>query len=161
MKIENIVKDLTDALDLDVPTRMLGIPDQEYVIQISPRQLLSVVEKLWEYGVWHLSTITCLQDEHFTLLYHFWYFGNLTVHLDLIEGDLQVQSICGLIPGRNIMSVKSGRCMGLNSAGCRTPRRFYYRIVGRAVTQCAGMDRAISLRLKKKILMLWKEEYLE
>jgi NADH:ubiquinone oxidoreductase subunit C len=121
MKIENIVKDLTDALDLDVPTRMLGIPDQEYVIQISPRQLLSVVEKLWEYGVWHLSTITCLQDEHFTLLYHFWYFGNLTVHLDLIEGDLQVQSICGLIPGAEYYEREIREMYGIEFRGMPNP----------------------------------------
>lgn len=121
MKMENIVKDLTDALDLDVPTRMLGIPDQEYVIQISPRQLLSVVEKLWEYGVWHLSTITCLQDEHFTLLYHFWCFGNLTVHLDLIEGDLQVQSICGLIPGAEYYEREIREMYGIEFRGMPNP----------------------------------------
>lgn len=121
MKMENIVKDLTDALDLDVPTRMLGIPDQEYVIQISPRQLLSVVEKLWEYGVWHLSTITCLQDEHFTLLYHFWYFGNLTLHLDLIEGDSQVQSICGLIPGAEYYEREIREMYGIEFRGMPNP----------------------------------------
>lgn len=121
MKMENIVKSLTDALRLDVPTRMLGIPDQEYVIQISPRQLLSVVEKLWEHGVWHLSTITCLQDEHFTLLYHFWYFGNLTLHLDLMESDLQVQSICGLIPGAEYYEREIREMYGIEFRGMPNP----------------------------------------
>jgi len=121
MKMENIVKDLTDALGLDTSTGMLGIPDPEHVIQISPGQLLSVVEKMFELGVWHLSTITCLQDEHFTLLYHFWYFGNLTLRIDLAKEDPQVQSICGLIPGAEYYEREIREMYGIEFRGMPNP----------------------------------------
>jgi NADH:ubiquinone oxidoreductase subunit C len=100
---------------------MLGIPYQEHVLQISSRQLLPAVEKILELGVWHLSTITCLQDEHFTLLYHFWCFGNLTLRIDLAEEDLQVQSICALIPGAEYYEREVREMYGVEFRGLPNP----------------------------------------
>ncbi|HAF61532.1 MAG TPA: hypothetical protein DCK95_04325 [Anaerolineaceae bacterium] len=120
--MENILKKLIDALGLDSPTTMLGIPTEEHVLQILPTQLLSVVAKLGEYGVWHLSTITCLQDERFILLYHFWCFGNLTLRIELEPDDLRVPSICPLIPGAEYYEREVQEMYGIEFQGLPNPQ---------------------------------------
>lgn len=122
MEMNEIVKKVMTALDLDALTTMRGVADEEQVLSITPAQLVAAVEQLIENGVWHLSTITCLQKEYFLLLYHFWYYGNLTLRIELAADDLQVHSICPLIPGAEYYEREVHEMYGIEFIGFSDPQ---------------------------------------
>lgn len=122
MEMKEIVKKVMTALDLDELTTMRGVAGDEQVLSISPDQLLAVVEQLKENGVWHLSTITCLQKECFLMLYHFWCYGNLTLRIELAADDLEVHSICPLIPGAEYYEREVHEMYGIEFTGLQNPQ---------------------------------------
>lgn len=122
MEMKDIITKVMTALDLDELTTMRGVAGDEQVLSISPDQLVAVVEKLQENGVWHLSTITCLQEEHFLMLYHFWCYGNLTLRIELAADDLQVHSICPLIPGAEYYEREVHEMYGIEFLGLQNPQ---------------------------------------
>ena len=47
-----------------------------------------------------LTAITALEEEgHLVLLYHFWLYGGLTLHVSLSDNEAHISSITNLIPG--------------------------------------------------------------
>ena len=122
MAMKDIVKKVMTALALDELTTMRGVAGDEQVLSISPEQLVAVVEQLKKNGVWHLSTITCLQEERFLMLYHFWCYGNLTLRIELAADDLQVHSICPLIPGAEYYEREVHEMYGIEFAGLSNPK---------------------------------------
>ena len=122
MEMKEIVKKVMTALDLDKLTTMRGVAGDEQVLSITPAQLVAVVEQLIENGVWHLSTITCLQKETFLMLYHFWCYGNLTLKIELAADDLRVHSICPLIPGAEYYEREVHEMYGIEFIGFSDPQ---------------------------------------
>ncbi len=98
-----------------------SLPVDEIEVTLTPGQIVRAVEILLETGIWHLSTITCQQiDSSLVLQYHFWDNGGLTlrVFLEIIAGqNIQVDSICPLIPGAEFYEREIREMLGVTFRG--------------------------------------------
>jgi len=121
MNTEKVVNELRDALNLSKSSTKL-IPMDETEITISKQNILAAVRIILKSDIWHLSTITCQQEEDdFILLYHFWESGGLTLRIELGENTPQIQSICELIPGAEYYEREAREMFGVEFHGMPNP----------------------------------------
>jgi NADH:ubiquinone oxidoreductase subunit C len=121
MSIEKVVINIQGALKLDKSCTKL-IPIGETVISISKHEILLAVRTILGSDIWHLSTITCQQlEKDFTLLYHFWKYGGLTLQIRLDEKNPQIESICKLIPGAEYYEKEAHEMFGIEFLGLPNP----------------------------------------
>ena len=117
MNTKKAVTELQDVLKLDKSTSK-QIPFNEVVITIPKLQLLLAVKTILKSGIWHLSAITCQQlEDDFTLLYHFWKSGGLSLQIRLDEKNPQIDSICPLIPGAEYYEREAREMFGIEFLG--------------------------------------------
>ncbi|MDO9546896.1 MAG: NADH-quinone oxidoreductase subunit C [Pelolinea sp.] len=121
MNIEKAVKKLQEVLNLDRSSTKL-MPMNETEITISKQQILLAVKTILNSKIWHLSAITCQQiEDGFTLLYHFWKSGGLTLRIRLDENKPQIESICSLIPGAEYYEREAREMFGIEFHGMPNP----------------------------------------
>ena len=121
MNDEKVVDKMLVALNLDRSSIKL-MPVSETDITISKQQLVLAVKTILKEGIWHLSTITCQQLENgFSLLYHFWKSGGLTLRIRLDEKKPQIESICSLIPGAEYYEREAREMFGIEFLGMPNP----------------------------------------
>ena len=121
MKTEKVVNELRDALNLGKSSIKL-VPMDETEITISKQNLLAAVRIILKSDIWHLSAITCQQEDFdFILLYHFWKSGGLTLRVELGEKTPQIQSICEIIPGAEYYEREAREMFGVEFLGMPNP----------------------------------------
>ena len=85
------------GMEVDKSAQM---PVNETVCEIKANQLPDFVQKLMKNGMWHLSAITAVEAETgFTLLYHFWLYGGLTLRVAVPKDRMHIASLTSTIPG--------------------------------------------------------------
>ena len=98
------------------------VPVDETQITLPPGQLLPAVKILLEEEIWHLSTITCQQEqEELILLYHFWDRSGLTLRTSISISDAQINSLCPLIPGAEFYEREVREMFGVEFIGLPNP----------------------------------------
>ena len=121
MSTEKAVNKLQDVLNLDRSSTKL-MPMSETEITISKQQMVLAVRTILKSGIWHLSAITCQYiEDGFTLLYHFWKCGGLTLRIRLDENKPQIESICQLIPGAEFYEREAREMFGIEFLGMPNP----------------------------------------
>ena len=121
MNTEKVVNKILVVLNLDRSSTKL-MPVSETEITISKQQLVLAVRTILKSGIWHLSAITCQHlEDGFTLLYHFWKSGGLTLRIRLDEKKPQIESICSLIPGTEYYEREAREMFGIEFLGMPNP----------------------------------------
>lgn len=125
MSIKQLVMELCLDFRLD-PSRVKQIPVNEADLDIPKEILLTAVNRILKSGIWHLSAITCLQIEgQYILLYNFWQKSGLTLRVNLGDQNLQIDSICALIPGANFYEREAREMFGIEFIGLPNPEPLF------------------------------------
>lgn len=97
-------------------------PISETEIKLSAQQLIPAVKIILDAGIWHLSTITCLQVvDRLVLLYHFWHSKGLTLCVSLETEHAQINSLTTLIPGAEFYEREVSEMFGVEFVGLSNP----------------------------------------
>ena len=99
-----------------------SVPINETLIEIPAKHLCQAVEILQREDIWHLSTITCRQEQKtLILLYHFWDKSGLTLHTSIPISNPQIDSLCPLIPGAEFYEREIREMFGVEFVGLANP----------------------------------------
>jgi NADH:ubiquinone oxidoreductase subunit C len=121
MNIDLAVNALVRQLELE-KSDICSKPINETEIKLSAQQLIPAVETILDAGIWHLSTITCLQvADELVLLYHFWHSKGLTLCVTLETEHAQINSLTTLIPGAEFYEREVREMFGVEFVGLTNP----------------------------------------
>jgi len=121
MNIDLAVNALVRQLKLE-KSGIVSKQISETEIKLSAQQLISAVEIILDTGIWHLSTITCLQvADKLVLLYHFWHSKGLTLCVTLETEHAQINSLTTLIPGAEFYEREVSEMFGVEFVGLSNP----------------------------------------
>jgi NADH-quinone oxidoreductase subunit C len=119
--MKNAIKRLIESRELACSPPK-SMPIDETQIAIPPENLHQAVEILLDETVWHLSTITCRQEENILiLLYHFWDKSGLSLRTSIPLSDPHIDSLCPLIPGAEFYEREIREMFGVKFIGLPNP----------------------------------------
>ena len=99
-----------------------SMPIDETLIAIPSENLRQAAAILLDEDVWHLSTITCRQEqETLILLYHFWEKSGLSLRTSIPLSQPHIDSLCPLIPGAEFYEREIREMFGVEFAGLTNP----------------------------------------
>lgn len=119
MSIDIVVKSLAQRFQLN-KSDIRSIPVNETEVKLPADLLVPAVEMILESGIWHISTITCLQiQKELHLLYHFWLEHGLTLRIRLGLQNPQIKSITPMIPGTEFYESEVEEMFGVKFIGLK------------------------------------------
>ena len=117
MSIDLAINALVRQLELK-KSDICSKPINETEIKLPAQQLIPAVKIILDAGIWHLSTITCLQiGDKLVLLYHFWHGKGLTLCVTLETEHAQINSLTTLIPGAEFYEREVREMFGVEFVG--------------------------------------------